>query len=244
MRVKIIRIDSCKKKNIDDIVTDEIPLTIHVDNNKLSTIICSPDSLKELSVGFLYTSGIIKSIDDIKSITINKNGRDSYISLKRHLKRQKTPLISTSPSNNKKNILKIIFNGSRVASNKITELMEAFQSRSSLFRSTGGVHSAALSTHDKIIIVKEDIGRHNALDKAIGEAVIRKLDTKNLMVFTTGRVSSETILKINKIKSPFLISKSAPTNQAVNISRKINLTLIGFARDSRMNIYSAVERII
>lgn len=239
--VDVVRIDRNNKENVKDRVADEVPLTIHLDGKELLTLLCSPDSLKELCVGFLYTSGLIKSVDGIRDILIDSTNWIVHVELK-----TKTGVsvfmfrrLYTSGCGKRKITSKL-----KVASDKITELMDSFQKSSVSFRKTGGVHSAALSDGNNILVFKEDIGRHNALDKAIGEALIKGLNMGDLIVLTSGRISSEIVLKVEKISSAFLISRSAPTIQAIMLAKELNLTLVGFVRGKRMNIYSGYERVI
>ncbi len=228
-KVDVLRVERGKRENLSDIVTDEIPLTIELDGEELITLLCSPDNLKELVMGFIYTAGLIRSIDGVRDITIDNRNWISHIRLRtKRVAPQRKRKIATSL---------------KVSSEKIMESMNTFQKKSVTFRETGGVHSAGLSDGDNILVFKEDIGRHNALDKVIGEALIRGLGMKDLMVLTSGRISSEIVLKLERTRSPFLISRSAPTDQAVRLARELNLTLVGFARDKRMNVYTAVERV-
>jgi len=122
--------------------------------------------------------------------------------------------------------------------------MNSFQKMSLAFRETGGVHSAALSDGEHILVFKEDIGRHNALDKASGAALLKGINPKCLIVLISGRISSEIIGKAKRLGAPFVISRSAPTDQAIKIARATNITLIGFARGNRMNIYSGEKRVV
>jgi FdhD protein len=122
-------------------------------------------------------------------------------------------------------------------------LQSEFQRKSVLFRETGGVHSAALANGEAIRIFMADIGRHNAIDKVIGKALLSGLNLADLVMLTSGRISSEIVLKVAHCGTPILVSRSAPTDRAVEMAKQVNLTVIGFARGSRMNIYSGEERI-
>ncbi len=121
--------------------------------------------------------------------------------------------------------------------------MTDFQKESKIYLQTGGVHSAALADNAGILIFKEDIGRHNAIDKVIGQGLREKVDFSNKIMITSGRISSEVLLKTQKCRIPLIVSKSAPTNQAVKLAKDMGITLIGFARGARMNVYSEEARI-
>ena len=127
---------------------------------------------------------------------------------------------------------------------KILNLINSFSKKSELFLTTGGVHSSALCSENEIIYFEEDIGRHNAVDKIIGRALINGLNFSDKLVLTTGRVSSEILVKIAKHNIPILVSRSAPTSNAINIAKEKNISLIGFARGNRMNIYNHFKEIV
>ncbi len=113
-----------------------------------------------------------------------------------------------------------------------------------MYSKTGGVHSAALASENEIFIFKEDIGRHNAIDKVIGEGLKKECVFESKIMISSGRISSEVLFKVQKARIPLLVSQSAPTNQAVKLARDMEITLVGFARGNRMNVYSKEERII
>ncbi|MCK5427578.1 MAG: formate dehydrogenase accessory sulfurtransferase FdhD, partial [Thermodesulfovibrionia bacterium] len=119
-----------------------------------------------------------------------------------------------------------------------------FQKKSELFRSTGGVHSAALCDAHEMLVFAEDIGRHNAVDKVIGYAFLENIPMQNKILLLSGRLSSEIINKAVRAKVPLLISRAAPTDIAVETAKKYNLTLIGFLRGQKLNVYSNPQRLI
>ncbi|MDB4349318.1 formate dehydrogenase accessory sulfurtransferase FdhD [Omnitrophica bacterium] len=252
-KINILKIDSEQRKKAEDIVTDEVPLTIHLNGEELLTLLCSPEDLKELCAGLLYSTGLIRSAKEIRNIIIDRQNWTSSIETKAKdltsklmFKRLYTPgcgkgILFYNPMDavHKKKMI----NGLKIPSGKVLKLMDSFQRSSVSFKETGGVHSAALSEGDNILIFKEDIGRHNALDKVIGEALIKGLNMEGAIALTTGRISSEIISKIERMRAHILISRSAPTDQAVKLAEGLNLTLIGFARGERMNVYTAKERI-
>jgi len=131
-------------------------------------------------------------------------------------------------------------NNSRItiSSYEVVTLIGDFIQRSDVYKSTGGVHSAALCTSQKIILFSDDIGRHNAIDKIFGECLLMDIPVDDRMLLTSGRVSSEIVLKVAKRNIPILISKSAPTKMGVELAHNLGITLIGFVRGITMNIYS------
>jgi FdhD protein len=133
--------------------------------------------------------------------------------------------------------------GIRVASSHISALMEEFRLRSELHRQTGGVHAAALADRQGLLVFREDIGRHNAVDKVIGAYLLEGNDFHDKLVLSSGRLSSEILHKAAACGVPIVVSRSAPTDRCVALAREGGITLIGFARGRRMNIYSGGERI-
>ena len=127
---------------------------------------------------------------------------------------------------------------------KILGFFSILNEGSEFFRKTGGVHSCALCSCDDILISHEDVGRHNAIDKVIGESVLTDLSLDDKILINSGRISSEMTIKTIKKNIPILVSRSAPTALSVSIAKQFNLTLIGFVRENRMNIYNGHERLI
>ena len=130
-----------------------------------------------------------------------------------------------------------------ISEDKIFTLMRKFKRKSQLFKDTGGVHSAALCKQEEIILFAEDIGRHNALDKIIGESLQEGIPLEDKIILSSGRMTSEIVTKLAKQRTPILISKAAPTDLGIQIAQEIGMTLVGFVRGKRMNIYSHNWRI-
>jgi len=252
--INILRIDKNEKKDIKDIVTQEIPLTICSNSKELFTLLCSPRDLKELSIGFLYSAGLVQSRDEIKSVVIDEKNWISHVELINNdtmselmFKRLYTSgcgrgtLFYNSRDFMHKKRIKSTF---KIPSKEIMKLVSSFEKASIVFKETGGVHSAALSDESDIRAFKEDIGRHNAVDKVIGEALVKGLRMEELLLLTSGRITSEIVFKVHKMGSPIIASRSAPTDQAVKSAEEAGITLIGFVRGRRMNVYTHRERII
>ncbi|MFQ6104284.1 MAG: formate dehydrogenase accessory sulfurtransferase FdhD [Candidatus Glassbacteria bacterium] len=252
--VEITKINRNRRFVESDVVAMEVPFTINLNGSELVTLLSSPEDLRELAAGFLFSSGLVKKPDEIETITIDQEKWLAEVSLEKKevssdlvFKRMYTSgcgrgtlfysaidLLHRHKNNSSLKIEK----------RRIFRLMSDFQNGSTQYKQTGGVHYAALSDGKVIIFIKEDVGRHNAVDKVIGCSFLNGFSFDNTIFLTSGRVSSEIVLKIQKTGSPMLISRSAPTNQGVRLARDLNLTLIGFVRGQRMNIYSASERVL
>ncbi|URZ14207.1 formate dehydrogenase accessory sulfurtransferase FdhD [Clostridium felsineum] len=252
---KVYKIEDRRESQIDELLVREYPLTIFLNKKKLATLLCSPENLKSLAIGFLRTEGLIKSIDDISSIDLNEEKGMAYVSTQNGVSEErffsKKIDLENIKSNNTtgiQNFLKSL-NCNPVESNttisvsKIFEFMKKDLDYSEVFKKTGGVHCVALCSNKDMLIVYEDVARHNALDKVIGEAIVKKLYLKDKIVILSGRVSLEMILKAAKLEIPIIISKSAPTSLSVALANQLNITLVGFVRGNKMNIYANNFRI-
>lgn len=247
--VKIARVNIDKVTKENDIVIVEFPFTIFVNDEEIITLLCSPNSLKELAVGFLHSEGFITSLSDIDRIYIDEEKGLGYVYINninefsKIFRGKRTITSGCGKGTVFYNVLDS-FKSRRIEKpldiglESIKSLMRIFNKRSETFLKTGGVHSCALCSKEDILIFYEDIGRHNALDKVLGKALLDGIDTKDKVILTSGRISSEILIKAAKRQIPVIISRSAPTSLAVEIAEKLGITLIGFARGERMNIYT------
>jgi FdhD protein len=133
----------------------------------------------------------------------------------------------------------------RVEDRAIRRLMETMTGAAALFRTTGGTHIACLGDSEgRVLFTAEDIGRHNAVDKVVGLALIAGVGVHDLILCSSGRVSSEILSKAARARIPVVVSRSAPTSRAIELAEGFLLTLVGFARGRRMNVYTAPERVV
>lgn len=251
-KFKIKRIKNNSKKELKDSIIKEQPFTIFVNGYELVTLMSLPKDLKELTIGFLASEGLLKNLNEIINMKFSHQNSiiqvelDKDIDINLFKKRTLTSGCGKGVTfSNLKECSTAVITGNKLTmeSNNIVELMINMQKRAKLFDETGGTHTSALTDNDSIIYVIEDIGRHNTIDKIIGKSYLDKIDLTDKAILTSGRVSSEIIIKVLKQKIPILISRSAPTTAAVEIAREKDLTLIGFTRGNRFNIYSDVDRI-
>jgi len=254
MERDIVRIRGGRKEVIRDSITDEFLLTLYLDNKEFVSLSCTPEKLEELSVGFLYSTGLIHSLDDIEHITVNAKDMVSGVILKNKHIRDDMVFKKVYSSGCGQGLLyypdsddiprNTVTGDFRLQAENISELMKSFERKSSAYKKTGGVHCAALSDANHIVAFCEDIGRHNAIDKIIGEALFRNLNMAESVVMTSGRISSDLVFKVLKMGAPIVVSRGAPTSLAIRLAEQGHVTLVGFARGTRMNVYTAPERIV
>ncbi len=126
----------------------------------------------------------------------------------------------------------------------LLNLINRLEDNSATFRLTGGVHSAALADNAEMLVMYEDIGRHNAVDKAMGYAFLNRISFDDKCIMLSGRISSEILIKAAHRGMPLVLSRSAPTLLAVELAEQLNITVVGFARGQRLNIYTHGERVM
>jgi len=139
---------------------------------------------------------------------------------------------------------KIAHNLMEISIEKLFSSLKEMHAVSNLYLSTGGVHSAALSdTEGNMLVFREDVGRHNAADKILGYCIRHELQLMDKIFLTSGRVSSEIVGKVAQMGVPVLVSRAAPTSMAIKLAEELGLTVVGFMRGGRANIYTHVDRI-
>jgi len=130
-----------------------------------------------------------------------------------------------------------------VAPSTVYGLMRKLYAAAELYKRSGGVHTSILAEGDEIVVVAEDIGRHNTLDKIQGECLLRDLPTGGRMILTSGRISSEMLIKSAIMGVPIVGSRTSPTELAVTLAERLNITVIGYVRSGSMNVYSHPWRV-
>jgi FdhD protein len=251
-KVNIKRINNGLQEDTCDLIIEEIPFDIFVNHEFYATLMCTPIELVDLAVGFLFSEGVISSMGSIISTEEMYENRVCIIlDHEINVDGSSTRAITSGCGNGSIHVISLeecsiqfIDRNCEFSSIDILKLMSEFNSKSKVFKQTGGVHSCCLCTENSIILFSEDIGRHNALDKVIGKALIRNIDLSDLIVMTTGRISSDIVVKVAKAGVQIMVSHSAPTALAVSIAKAANITIVGFARGLRMNIYCNEHRII
>ena len=244
-KLPCIRVDGEKYEKGEHEVIEEAPMALFVNGRHAMTAMMSPVQLEDFVTGYLYTEQIIKSVDEIESIRIEKN-RMSVITknLFKVLGPKKTILSGCGGSTSYIDTEKLprITSDYAISTANIRNAAKAVLN-SELHVTTGGIHIVALLDQEKIIAVSEDIGRHNALDRVIGFALRNNVDLSKTWVIVSGRISSEMVRKCLIAGIPIIVSRGATTTLAVETAEKTGLTVVGFARSSKMVVYTHGQRI-
>jgi FdhD protein len=251
-QIQITRFTGNEGSIIQDEIVRERALTIILNGEELVTLLCSPGEFDHLTAGYLASEDIISSAADIKNLSVNESTAVVRIDTVSEAPTVQTykRVISSGCGRGAAlysaadiTSLKPVTSKLNVIPSQIYQLIRDFQHHSELFKETGGVHSAAIAGPESIEFFTDDIGRHNAVDRLFGRALLEKLDFSTKMLLTSGRISSEIVSKVARRNIGLLVSRSAPTSSAIELSERLNITLIGFVRGERMNVYAHPERI-
>jgi len=228
-------------------VPSEREITIYVNGQEFVTIQCTPTKLNCLVLGFLYSEGIISGLDDVTMARVCDE--ESEVDVRLSDPGYELPTLRTLTSGCGGGATFKI-QGQRVDSALVVKpaevlalMKQLIQEQMELYRLSGGLHASALSDTKNLLVVAEDIGRHNTLDKIQGECLLRGLSTKDCLLLSTGRVSSEMLLKAARMQTPVVVSRHSPTGSAVSLARDLGVALVGYARGSRLSVYSHPERL-
>jgi len=254
-KFSIFRIKGNEKIQLADSIIREYALTIFLNNQELVTLICSPSELKNLVLGYLVSEELVKNQEEIKNMVLEEKKGLIWVETTNEINLFKGHLpkriitsgcaggVTLYALDGTAEQYKEVSSEVKTSPAEVLSLVSQVHQQAQIYRATGGTHCAALCESKNILVFSEDIGRHNAIDKVFGKALVEDFFTADKIIITSGRVSSEILLKVAKRNIPVIASISAPTHQSVKLAHKMKITLIGFARGKRMNIYTHDWRI-
>jgi len=228
-------------------VGEEVPLSLFINGRHFATAMTSPQLRKEFVVGHLFAERIISGLEEIESIEIEGNSVRAIVTHPMRAIVPRRPIVSGCggiASFLDESKLVPISSDLAIKRGQAKEAMEAI-SLSETHIATGGVHSGGLFERNGPVCIIEDIGRHNALDKAIGHVLLSKEDRDFSQIYAacTGRVSSDMALKCSVAKIPIIVSRGATTSLAISIAERTGICIIGFVRGKRLSVYSHMQRL-
>ncbi|HHX75462.1 MAG TPA: formate dehydrogenase accessory sulfurtransferase FdhD, partial [Firmicutes bacterium] len=230
---KVIRFDAEGRHEIEDVVIREAPLTIYLNGEEFVTLLYTPEWAEMLAIGFLRSEGLIRNFAEIQSLRFDEEQgivfvetADNFVAGKLYGKRTVTS--GCGKGTVFYHVLDALKGNpvtaeSKIGAEEIRQMMRQVQERAELFRQTGGIHSAALGDGKDLLYFCEDIGRHNAVDKLIGFCLRDGIDLRDKVLLTSGRVSSEILVKTAKAGIPFLVSRSAPTTLSIELAEVLGI---------------------
>ncbi|MBG0790023.1 MAG: formate dehydrogenase accessory sulfurtransferase FdhD [Desulfovibrionaceae bacterium] len=232
----------------------EVPLTIMLNGREVVTLMCTAKHPEYLAIGFLKSDAFLSAPDQITDISVREEGNRLVAEVEtchdpwkgRIMERSITSGCGkgTNFGRNVATISKRRLTGDiKVAPEQVLALARQLHERSTLYSATRGCHNSALCTPEEILLFREDIGRHNAIDMICGQCFLDDVSVDDKMIVTTGRVASEILLKVVRIGIPVLCSTAVATSFSVELARKTGITLIGNTRDDRFWVYNDAGRI-
>ncbi|GEK30530.1 MAG: formate dehydrogenase accessory sulfurtransferase FdhD [Kurthia sp.] len=253
---EILRIVGNEVEKVEDTVVTEYAVTVKINQEEFVTMVCTPEYVEDMVIGYLASERVIKGYDDIERIWHQE--KEGFV----HVKTKKVnPYFQQMQ--NKRYITSccgasrqgFVFANDALVAKKMEEvhvtvtpddcyrLMKEMQNSAAVFQETGGVHNAALCDKNGIVLSRMDIGRHNALDKIYGYCLRNNISMQDKIIVFSGRISSEILLKVSKIGCEIVLSKSAPTELALELADNLGITTVGFIRKDAMNVYTHEKRI-
>ncbi|MBM4135345.1 MAG: formate dehydrogenase accessory sulfurtransferase FdhD [Nitrospira sp.] len=247
IKKRILKKYSTVSEEIEDYIAVEKKLRVFVNEKEVISLYCTPLMLKELVTGLFLTEGILteKPLPDEIKITYGDEIRvDIFVAGNLLTEGIPTSRCLAGITFDKKRHFEKVQDNFSIPCEAIKSIFNEFQQKSEFFKLTGCFHSAALSDDKKILAFAEDIGRHNAVDKVIGYCILENIPFIEKMMVVSCRLSSEIVSKCSRWGIPIVASRAAATDLAIDIAEKSGITLIGFARGDRMNVYTNAQRII
>jgi len=251
----IRRIEAGKARSAVDKVIAEARIELDVNDGQLRlAMLALPQDLEALAVGFLLGEGALRRVEDLEKVeAVPGEGKvlvrgDFDADVLEAITTRWTWGVGCGRGGTSRDFDTPAYApagpGPEMSPEGLLQLAGDFQQRAGLWKQTGGVHACALAGRACIIHFAEDVGRHNAFDKVLGMAALNRVDVTDKLVLTTGRLSAEIVSKAVACRVPMLVSRSAVTALAVRLGRRFSLTLVGFLRGRRMNVYTGFERIV
>ncbi|MBN1486709.1 MAG: formate dehydrogenase accessory sulfurtransferase FdhD [Anaerolineae bacterium] len=230
----------------------EILLCIHINGKELLRIAATPILQEALVAGFLYYSNVIQSRDEIKVLRQNDEGTcvDVWLSHEVETGTLKNPLLTSGCGmgvilGDLYQLAAPLKNPLHIEPQDLANMMTELHIKAELYQKTQGIHASALFTPEgKLLVLAEDVGRHNTVDKILGTCLLQGIPTGGTILLTTGRVSSEMISKAAKLRTPIVGSLTALTSTAVAFAEKWKITGVGYIRNTKMRIYTHPQRIL
>jgi FdhD protein len=248
--IRYIQYQEKKTNTIDAGVIVETPVSLTVNGRTWLTFMCTPIMLEEMAIGFLFNEGLISTIDDVEDVRVCEHEDNIDVWLTRSAEEPESWRRTSGCSGGvtavdllSERLTAISVQKGMFRPEKINALVANLFECQELYKETGGVHTTALCDGEEIILSAEDIGRHNTLDKIAGAYLRLKLDLPHRYLITTGRISSEMLQKASRMKAEVLISRTSPSSLSIQLAERMGITLIGYARRDRFNVYAHHERI-
>jgi len=247
-RANYLQASASRWETIEGEVVEEVPLTLYVNGQEWVTLMCTPVGLEHLVLGFLLSERVIKQLEDVDFVDLTHRGAVADVWLRHKVSLPQRRVLTSGCAGGTTfadlAAARLPIESSRhVTREQVLALMDQLQGAALLYRRSQGVHTSALSDGERLLVVGEDVGRHNTLDKIRGECLQRGIPTAGNVLLTTGRISSEMLYKAADMGVPVVISRTSPTSLSLKLADVWDMTLIGYVRGQRMRVYTGAWRL-
>jgi FdhD protein len=238
---------SGKTERIKGGIIVERPVSLFVNGESWLTFMCTPLDVEALAVGFLFTEGILSSQEEMKEVILHPKGHMVEVWLNKEVTKPENWRFTSGCAGGMvsadKTIGKVPLKKGRISVEEIIKISTTILKHKGLHESVGGVHTSGLFVGGEPVIICEDIGRHNTLDKLAGKMFLENISGENKAVATSGRISSEMLQKVATMGVGVVISRTSPTSLSVQLAEEYQITVIGYARGKKFTTYSHEEQI-
>ncbi len=224
-------------------VVREQPLTVYVNGERFLTLLCSPMKLEALVVGYLWMEKIVEALDDVVALTVSAVDGRADVTLRGPVELPTERILTSGCGGGitfriDHRLFPRLHSSLRVPPGLLSERMKELFAAAVHYKESRGIHGAALADEERLLVVAEDVGRHNAIDKVKGEALLRDIPTADRVLLSTGRISSEMLLKAARMGVPIVASRTSPTEMAVALAEQLGVTICGYVRPEGLNVYA------
>jgi len=236
------RLRSGRLEEVQGEVVREQPLTVYVNGQKFITLLCTPVQLDDLVLGYLWLEGVICGLEDVAGLHVSEVDGRADVRLTRDVELPSERILTSGCGGGitfriDPRLFPRITTTAQVSPQALFQRMKEFYLEAVNYRASRGIHGAALTDGEKLLIVAEDVGRHNAVDKVMGAALLTGIPTEGKILLSTGRISSEMLLKGARMGVPLLVSRTSPTEMAISLAEQLGVTLVGYLKPDSLNLH-------
>jgi FdhD protein len=230
-------------------VIEETLITLHVNGQELATLMCSPTDEEALALGFLYNEGVIHALDDVHLLEMNRYRTAVDLFLKQPQFSPPRRMILTSGCGGGVTFQTLaetyppLATGFATTPDVLFRRMHDLQGAARLYQQVRGVHTSILGDDEKLLVVAEDVGRHNSVDKIAGKALLAGIPMQDRILLSSGRISSEMLSKARQMGVPVVASRTAPTSITVRLAQAWNICVVGYLNPNGMRVYTHAQRL-
>ncbi len=248
---KVKRIKGNVTRTAVEKIVREVPVSVYLNGSEYAALMATPTDLEALALGFLLGEGAITSATRVEGVKVDRREWIVHVGLggefdstrKRGLVTSGCAAVALYKGAFKLAGVGRVRSGLRLGAGEVRRLVSQMIRRCDTYQETGGIHSAAIADRGGILLFAEDVGRHNAADKVIGQAYLDGMGMRDKALLCTGRISSEILVKAARAGIPVVVSRTSPTDLSVRFAGKLGITLIGFVRGGNVSVYSGMQRI-